>query len=151
MKFLLFNLAKEIIASQVVPKWAGNAEKSNLIWRQSGKDGSSVRSPPRPKSGWKVDQLSIFSKVASEPGLASIINRLCGMSAIFNLWKLIFHLSGDFEYNTAGHPKGGLWRHFLQGLSGILIWTHHCFYFRCQSCTNSIITSMSHWSARWEP
>ena len=72
-------------------------------------------SPPRLKSGWKVDQLSIFSKVASEPGLVSIINRLCWMSAIFNLWKLIFQLSGDFEYNTAGHPKGGLWCHFLQG------------------------------------
>ena len=35
-------------------------------------------------------------------------------------------------------------------LWGYSWWIHHCFYFRCQSCTNSIITSMSHWSARWD-
>ena len=38
--------------------------------------------PPRPKSGWKVDQLSIFSRVASEPRLASIINFVEGVSSL---------------------------------------------------------------------
>ena len=41
-----------------------------------------VTFPPRPKSGWKVDQLSIFSRVASEPRLASIINFVEGVSSL---------------------------------------------------------------------